>query len=342
MAREIINIGLQPNDGKGDTLRQLGIKVNNNFTQLFDAVFHDSDSAGMSDSDIQYISKQINFVGISFDNILNFEEGSEEVTNTLPSTTGVILNNNSVSFIKNKTFNNLMLSDSENGNKYILTPSIIDSDTIINLPPVLDSDTFLFAETYQDVFNKTYYAPRIADYLADSNGAPIISINRVLSAANNVSISNAQKGNSPTISVIGNPDYQPLDSDIDLTIETKGLGVLKINNPLVKENDIVDFTSGVSSDSDLSLDKEITHFTGDSDGQIILPTPIKENFVKKLINISNNNVEVIPEVFTNGSSIVMKPNSVVKLHYTSLVGWMLEENIIYDSTETNALWYVKQ
>ncbi len=35
MAQEVIDTGTLPNDGKGDTLRVAGQKINNNFTQLF-------------------------------------------------------------------------------------------------------------------------------------------------------------------------------------------------------------------------------------------------------------------------------------------------------------------
>lgn len=35
MAKEIINVS-NPNDGLGDTLRQAGIKINNNFNELYD------------------------------------------------------------------------------------------------------------------------------------------------------------------------------------------------------------------------------------------------------------------------------------------------------------------
>lgn len=35
MAQQIINIGLSPNDGTGDTLRDGGIKINDNFTELY-------------------------------------------------------------------------------------------------------------------------------------------------------------------------------------------------------------------------------------------------------------------------------------------------------------------
>ena len=35
MAQEVINIGAQADDGTGDTIRGAGIKINNNFTELY-------------------------------------------------------------------------------------------------------------------------------------------------------------------------------------------------------------------------------------------------------------------------------------------------------------------
>ena len=35
MAQELINIGITADDGTGDTIRGAGIKINNNFTELY-------------------------------------------------------------------------------------------------------------------------------------------------------------------------------------------------------------------------------------------------------------------------------------------------------------------
>jgi len=48
MAQEVINIGVQADDGTGDTIRGAGIKINNNFTELFAT---------------SYVSSQIDFIG---------------------------------------------------------------------------------------------------------------------------------------------------------------------------------------------------------------------------------------------------------------------------------------
>ena len=38
MAKQIINIGIRANDGKGDSLRTSFTKTNNNFTELYTTV----------------------------------------------------------------------------------------------------------------------------------------------------------------------------------------------------------------------------------------------------------------------------------------------------------------
>jgi hypothetical protein len=44
MTQEIINIGTTPNDGEGDPLRTAFQKINNNFTQLFNTAFVNSNT----------------------------------------------------------------------------------------------------------------------------------------------------------------------------------------------------------------------------------------------------------------------------------------------------------
>ena len=36
MAQSIINIGIQADDGSGDTIRLAGTKINNNFTEVYE------------------------------------------------------------------------------------------------------------------------------------------------------------------------------------------------------------------------------------------------------------------------------------------------------------------
>ena len=43
MAQSVINIGAQANDGSGDTIRNAGLKINTNFTELYAQAIHAGD-----------------------------------------------------------------------------------------------------------------------------------------------------------------------------------------------------------------------------------------------------------------------------------------------------------
>jgi hypothetical protein len=50
MTQEIINVGATPNDGEGDPLRTAFQKINNNFTQLFNTAFVNSNAYSVGNS----------------------------------------------------------------------------------------------------------------------------------------------------------------------------------------------------------------------------------------------------------------------------------------------------
>ena len=51
MAQEVINIGALADDGTGDTIRGAGIKINNNFTELY--------ATEMGQSQIEFVQNEI-------------------------------------------------------------------------------------------------------------------------------------------------------------------------------------------------------------------------------------------------------------------------------------------
>jgi len=55
MAQEIINIGALPNDGEGDPLRTAFAKINNNFTQVFQAGYFTTEGYTFDDTADQVI-----------------------------------------------------------------------------------------------------------------------------------------------------------------------------------------------------------------------------------------------------------------------------------------------
>jgi len=73
--------------------------------------------------------------------------------------------------------------------------------------------------------NKTLTAPKIANggFIADANGNEQIKFTTTASAVNEFTVTNAATGNAPALSVTGG------DTDVDLTITPKGLGLVTFN-----------------------------------------------------------------------------------------------------------------
>jgi hypothetical protein len=57
MAQKIIDVGTTGNDGTGDTIRLAGIKINDNFTELYD---FDSVKSGISFRDNAVVTEESN------------------------------------------------------------------------------------------------------------------------------------------------------------------------------------------------------------------------------------------------------------------------------------------
>lgn len=337
MAREIINLGTQPNDGTGDTLRIMGDKVNNNFEELYDIVNHPDLI------DLKTVSQELQFLKPTFNSILAATEGTEEITNTLPPVSGDILNTEATQFVKNKKFETIKIASDNLVNFYNIIPGNVTTDINLNIPNLTDSDNFVFTNHPQTLNNKTLQGPVINDAIYDSSGAPILSFDVIDGASNNIVISNVLQGNAPKLTVVSNPtQFTPADTDVNLEIEALGDAVIKTNSPLVKDVEVINFSTGNEDAGDMSVLKDITKFTGTVDGIVALPNPTDTSNIlhKTLINISNNNVTITPTNFANATSIVMKPNSIVDLMFVD-TGWMLNEPKFYDASETTALWYVE-
>ncbi len=58
MAKKTLNIGTTANDGQGDTLRDAGGKINDNFTELYEA---DSDGVSALDAVKAELAASTNF-----------------------------------------------------------------------------------------------------------------------------------------------------------------------------------------------------------------------------------------------------------------------------------------
>jgi hypothetical protein len=108
-------------------------------------------------------------------------------------------------------------------NGYILT---VDTAQTLGIkwavPEVTATNTVTFS-------NKTLTSPKFADlgFIADANGNELLVMDTVTSAVNEIKISNAATGGSPTISSQGG------DTNVSLNIVSKGTGNIQANGYVV-------------------------------------------------------------------------------------------------------------
>jgi len=241
MARQSINTGATANDGTGDTLRQAGAKINQNFEELYSLYGGDSiDAAGfpaLTDSGIDFIEGVYRVkVGV--------ETLTAKRTADFPDASGTIVIDAATQTLTNKTLTtprlnapqiqDLKIFDADSSNVYQIIPGSLTSTHNINIPSLTDSDTFVLAATTQNLTNKTITTPTIVNaiihgHLRDSADADVIHFNSVASAVNHLDISNAATGGNPLISVEGD------DSDVNLDLSGVGTGAVEFTSKIAYE-----------------------------------------------------------------------------------------------------------
>ena len=104
--------------------------------------------------------------------------------------------------------------------------------------------------------------PRITTSIDDANGNEVIITPATASAVNEVTVTNAATGNSPTISASGG------DTNIDLTLTPKGTGVVRVNGSGTSAIGIGDTDNShflrFIVGSNLTADRNLTFTTGDA------------------------------------------------------------------------------
>ena len=158
MARQNINVGTVANDGTGDTLRNAGQKINQNFAELYNVLGGDSasitDNVALSDSGII-------FYGATNRLILAYADpGATDVTILLPDSNGTVVLSTASQTLTNKTLvsavaKNLSFVDIDSSHNYTLVPGDISKGINVNVPGLSDSDTLVFEEHTQTLTNKT-------------------------------------------------------------------------------------------------------------------------------------------------------------------------------------------
>jgi hypothetical protein len=235
MTRQNINIGTNANDGTGDTLRQSGTKINQNFVEIYQRFGGDSNILMPG---IQFDSDGIIFEGSSIDNFetrLVVEDPTADRTVTIPNYTGEIIVDSATQTMANKTISDAKLihpdiADSAGATYFYsfvpIDASLMSKNINLNFPSLSDSDTIVTNTSVSTLTNKTLsaptiIAPTIGSRIDDSNGAELIKLTATPSAVNEITIANAAASSGPTISVTGT------DTNVNLNLTSKGTGAVR-------------------------------------------------------------------------------------------------------------------
>lgn len=301
MTRQNLNIGTTANDGTGDTLRQAGTKINQNFVEIYKRFGGDSNALMPG---IQFDSDGIIFEGSSIDNFetrLVVEDPTADRIVTIPNYTGEIIVDSATQTLANKTLSDPhlihpdILDSAGATNYYAIIPNSNISKIInLNLPNLSDSDTFVTNTSVSVMTGKTLsaptiIAPTIGSRIDDSNGAELIKLTATASATNEITIANAAAASGPTISSTGT------DTNISLNISSKGTGAVRTS-----KLGLVHATQ--TADGAVSTSRSFIIFSKSTALAATLANGTVVGEMKILINQNSGLATVTPTSFSQGTS----------------------------------------
>lgn len=303
MTRQNINIGTNANDGTGDTLRQSGTKINQNFVEIYQRFGGDSDILMPG---IQFDSNGIIFEGSSVDNFetrLVVEDPTADRTVTIPNYTGEIIVDSATQTMANKTISDAKLihpdiADSAGATYFYsfipIDASLMSKNITINLPSLSDSDTLVTNTSVSTMSGKTLtaptiIAPTIGSRIDDSNGAQLIKLTATTSAINEITIANAAASSGPNISSTGT------DTNINLNLTAKGTGAVRPSKMAL--NHAVQTANGAVSTS-----RSFIIFSKSTALAATLADGTVTGEMKVMINQNSGLATVTPANFAQGTS----------------------------------------
>jgi len=303
MTRQNINIGTNANDGTGDTLRQSGTKINQNFVEIYQRFGGDSDILMPG---IQFDSNGIIFEGSSVDNFetrLVVEDPTADRTVTIPNYTGEIIVDSATQTMANKTISDAKLIHPDIADSaaatyfYSFTPidaSLMSKNININLPSLSDSDTLVTNTSVSTMSGKTLtaptiIAPTIGSRIDDSNGAQLIKLTATTSAINEITIANAAASSGPNISSTGT------DTNINLNLTAKGTGAVRPSKMALNH-------AVQTADGAVSTSRSFIIFSKSTALAATLADGTVTGEMKVMINQNSGLATVTPANFAQGTS----------------------------------------
>tara|TARA_R100000951_G_scaffold39024_1_gene32930 strand:- start:871 stop:1872 length:1002 start_codon:yes stop_codon:yes gene_type:complete len=322
MAKQTINTGLSANDRTGDTLRTTGLKINANFTELYDVLGGSNIGSGTS----QLTDSGLDILGTSARTKLGAVGGNVEVNIDLPDSSGTVLVNTAVQTMSNKTLDsaqlnnpsllNISMFDDNSSHKYSIVAGSLTANHNLNVPSLTDSDTLVLNNNSATITNKNIISPvigrpRIHEYLADSLGNAVLSFTDTFSPSrNNVKISDKGAGTAPVIEAIGT------DGNINLDLVSKGTGSVNISKAAVSYATAANSQAAPVSAGFVSL-------TGSSSGTVTLANGTVNGEIKIFARRGGGSgtVTLAPATFAQGTSIEFDPLDTAQLIWDGSNGW---------------------
>lgn len=228
MAKQLISRGSAANDGTGDTLRSAGLKINENFNEIYTA-FGDGNTITTS---LSFSDEGIVFEGATPDNFeltLGVENPTADRVATIPDYTGAILVDSATQTIKNKRIvgaeidsaqlNGLLIKDRDSSHDYNIISGSLTSNVNVTLPNISADDQFTFNDATQELSNKTLYRPRVEQMISDSVGEPMLEFLKV-GTSSHIRLTNAD---NPVI------ETQSSNANAHLNIDATGTGSVEIS-----------------------------------------------------------------------------------------------------------------
>ena len=263
MARQTINTGATANDGTGDSLRNAGNKINQNFQEIYQFL-------GESDQVSPYLfldSDGIHFNGDSvnvFLTKLNVEDPTQTNTITLPDSSGNVVLDTAAQTLFNKTMAATALTepqikDNDSSHNYKIIPGSLTGNVNVNIPSLVDSDTFVMTKVAQTLENKildsaTVNFPKINQIL-DTNGATVTKYEAFPNAVNFVSLGNEATGFKPSVYADG------ADTNVSLALGGKGDGAVVLDTKVALTSNIQTTSGNIDEELPLIIFNSATPLT---------------------------------------------------------------------------------
>jgi len=329
MTRQNISIGTTANDGTGDTLRDAGTKLNQNFVDIYTHFGGDSNTLSTR---ISLDSDMIVFEGSALD---AFETRVSVINPTadrnvyIPDATGNIIMDSATQTLSNKTIispviNTPQINDLDSSHQYVFAVANLAADRNVNLPALTDSDTFVFQDHSQTLTNKTLTTPnittpRITTSIDDASGAEIIETPATASAINHIKVTNAATGSHPDVAAVGD------DTNINLSLTSKGTGAVNIKTKVAYTSETL-----TGATPAVSLLVPFTIFNRGTAVAATLADGSVTGESKKFVNIGAGATTVTPVSFGQGTSFSIIQNGATEAIWAG-ANWFL---LGFDSAST--------